>query len=87
MTTKIPAPAVFLVLLLSLVPVVASAQTGRKFVSLEAYVGCARVVHVGKIIEIEEIEYAKLLTETQKPGKPHRLVFEVGETLKALNNK
>ena len=58
-----------LTLLLALVPVVASAQVGREFVSVEAYAGRARVVHVGKIVEIKPIEYGKQLTDIQKSGK------------------
>ena len=72
----------FLALLLALVPVVASAQVGREFVSAEAYVGVARVVYVGKILEIKQIEYGKPLTDIQKLGKPYRLVFEVSETIR-----
>lgn len=72
----------FLALFLALAPVVALAQVGREFVAVEAYVGRARVIHVGKILEIKQIEYGKLLTETQKLGKPYRLVFEVSETIR-----
>ena len=72
----------FLALLFALVPVVASAQVGREFVAVEAYVGRARVVHVGKILEITQIEYGKPLTDIQKSGKPYRLVFAVSETIR-----
>lgn len=72
----------FLALLFALVPVVASAQVGREFVAVEAYVGRARVVHVGKILEIKQIEYGKPLTDIQKLGKPYRLVFKVSETIR-----
>ena len=72
----------FVVLLLALVPVSGSAQTGRDFVSAEAYVGLARVVHVGKIVELKQAEYEKPLTSTQKIGKPYRLVFKVSETIR-----
>lgn len=71
-----------LALLLAMVPLSASAQVGRIFVSAEAYAGVSRVVHVGKIVEIKQIEYGKRLTDTQKLGKPHRLVFEVSETIR-----
>ena len=71
-----------LTLLLALVPVVASAQVGREFVAVEAHVGRARVVHVGKIFEITQIEYGKPLTDIQKSGKPYRLVFAVSETIR-----
>lgn len=74
----------FVILFLALVPVLGSAQVGRIFVSAEAYVGCARVVHVGKIVELKQIEYEseKPLTFTQKLGKPHQLVFEVSELIR-----
>ena len=72
----------FLALLFALVPVVAWAQVGREFVAVEAYVGRARVVHVGKILEIKQMEYGKPLTDRQKLGKPYRLVFEVSETIR-----
>jgi hypothetical protein len=70
------------ILLLVSFPAVARAQVGHIFVSVEAYVGLARVVHVGKIVELKRIEYDKPLTETQKIGKPYRLVFEVSETIR-----
>ncbi|MFN0128598.1 MAG: hypothetical protein ACKV19_18150 [Verrucomicrobiales bacterium] len=44
--------------------------------------GTARVVHVGKIVEIKPIEYGKPLTDNQKSGKPHRLVVAVSETIR-----
>ena len=73
----------FVVLLLALVPVLASAQIGRLFVSAEASVGQARIVHVGKIVELGTIEYGKPLTEKETLGiKPCRLVFEVSETIR-----
>ena len=72
----------FFALFLALVPVVALAQVGREFVTVEAYVGRARVVHVGKILEIKQIEYGKPLTDIQKLGKPYRLVFKVSETIR-----
>ena len=77
----------FLALFLALVPAVASAQVGREFVAVEAYVGRARVVHVGKILEIKQIEYGKPLTDIQKLGKPYRLVFEVSETIRGNETK
>ncbi len=52
------------------------------FVSVEAYVGLARVVHVAKIVELKQIEYEKPLTSIQKWGKPYRLVLEVSETIR-----
>ena len=72
----------FVAVVLALAPVFAFAQVGRNFISVEAYVGVARVVHVGKILEFELIEYDKPLTETQKLGKPYRFVFEVSETIR-----
>ncbi|MFN0125707.1 MAG: hypothetical protein ACKV19_03350 [Verrucomicrobiales bacterium] len=71
-----------LALFLVLVPVEARAQVGREFVTVEAYVGRARVVHLGKILEITQIEYGEPLTDIQKLGKPYRLVFAVSETLR-----
>lgn len=65
-----------------LLPTVCLAQTGRGFVSAEAYVGLARVVHVGRIVELKRIEYGKPLTDIQMIGKPYRLVFEVNETIR-----
>jgi hypothetical protein len=72
----------FLALFLAMMPVVALAQVGRAFVSVEALVGRARIIHVGKIVEIKPIEYVKPLTITQKLGKPNRLVFVVSETIR-----
>lgn len=72
----------FLALFLAMLPVDAWAQIGREFVSVEAFVGQSRILHVGKIIEIKPIEYGKPLTDIQKLGKPHRLVFEVSETIR-----
>lgn len=60
----------------------ASGQVGRIFVSTEAYAGLARIIHVGKIVELQRIEYEKPLTGIQKLGKPYRLVFEVSETIR-----
>lgn len=59
-----------------------NAQVGRLFLSAEALVGCSRIVHVGKIRELERVDYRKPLTSTQKIGKPHRLVFEVSEVVR-----
>ena len=72
----------FLALLLALVPAVGFAQVGREFVAVEAYVGRARVVHVGQILEIKQIQYGKPLTDIQRLGKPYRFVFEVSETIR-----
>ena len=69
-------------LLLVMAPVSASAQVGRIFVSAEAYAGVSRIIYVGKIVELQRIDYEKPLTSIQKLGKPHRLVFEVGETIR-----
>jgi len=69
-------------LILALIPVMCSAQTGRVFVSLEAFVGQGRAVHLGTIEELAPIDYAEPLTDTQKLGKPHRLVFKVSGTIK-----
>jgi hypothetical protein len=67
---------------LAIVPVVALAQTVRRFDTVESCVGTARVVHVGKIVEIEPIEYGEPLTDNQKSGKPYRLIFAVSETIR-----
>lgn len=72
----------FAVLLVALAPASASGQVGRIFVSAEAYTGLARIIHVGKIVELERIDYKKPLTEVQRLGKPYRLVFEVSETVR-----
>lgn len=70
-------------ILLAIAPTSALAQVGRIFVSAEAYVGAARGVHIGKIVELKPIEnYGKPLTEIQKIGKPHRLIFDVSETIR-----
>jgi hypothetical protein len=71
-----------LVLFLAMLPVAAWAQKGRQFDTVEACVGTARVVHVGKIVEIKPIEFGESLTYKQKLGKPHRLVFAVSETIR-----
>jgi hypothetical protein len=63
-------------------PCSASAQVGRIFVSAEAYAGVSRILYVGKIAELQRVDYEKPLTSIQKIGKPHRLVFEVGETIR-----
>ena len=54
-------------------PSIGWAQDGRTYVSVEAYVGLARAVHVGTIVELEQIEYEKPLTGNQELGKPYRL--------------
>lgn len=82
MLTNSPTRLCLVILVLAYAPAVACAQVGRIFVSVEAYVGLARVVHVGKIVELKPIEYDKPLTRTQKIGKPYRLVFEVSETIR-----
>jgi hypothetical protein len=69
-------------LLLVMAPISASAQVGRVFVSAEAYAGMSRVLYVGKIVELQRIDYNKPLTSTQSIGKPYRLVFEVNETIR-----
>jgi hypothetical protein len=70
------------ILILACTPTITWAQVGRTFVSVEAFVGLARVVHVGKIVELKAIEYDQPLTDTQKIGKPYRLVFAVSETIR-----
>lgn len=72
----------FVILLLMWAPTVGWSQVGRVFVTAEAYVGLARIVHVGRIVELKQVEYDKPLTSTQKTGKPYRLVFEVSETIR-----
>ena len=52
-------PRCLAVLLFAWMPSVAGAQVGREYVSVEAYVGLARAVHVGKIVELEQIDYEK----------------------------
>jgi hypothetical protein len=52
-----------LVLFLAMLPVAAWAQKGRQFDTVEACVGTARVVHVGKIVEIKPIEFGESLTD------------------------
>lgn len=70
------------VLLLALMPLVAQAQMGRHFGSAEGYAGLARVIHVGKVVEVAVVAYEKPLEGPQKIGKPHRVVMEVGETIR-----
>ena len=70
------------ILILALGPVSVSAQIGRDFVSTEAYVGLSRIVYVGKIVELVQIEYKKPLVGIQKYGKTYRLVFEVSEIIR-----
>jgi hypothetical protein len=72
----------FLALILAMTPVVALAQVRWVFDAVEFHVGRARIVHIGKIVEIKPIEYGKPLTFTRKLGKPHRLVFAVSETIR-----
>ena len=72
----------WVLLFLAWLPGISWAQTGRAFVSVEAYVGLSRIVHVGKIVELQRIEYKKPLTDIQKSGKPYRVVFEVRETIR-----
>lgn len=64
-----------------------AAQTGRGFVSAEAYAGGGRILYVGKIGGLERIEYDKPLTDLQKIGKPYRLVFDVSETIRGREVK
>lgn len=65
----------------------ASAQVGRLFASAEAFATVSRVVHVGKIVKLERITYEKPLTWRQKLGKPHRLTFQVSETIRGVTAK
>lgn len=58
------------------------AQTGRGFVSIEAYVGMARIVYVGKIIELEKIEYTEPNSRLKQGCEPYWLAFEVSETIR-----
>lgn len=71
-----------MILVLGWIPSIGWAQVGREFVSVEAYVGLARVVHVGKIVELTQIEYGQPLTGMQKLGKPYQIIFEVDETIR-----
>lgn len=59
-------------------------QTGRHFVCAEAYASVSRFVHVGKIAALQRLDrdFGTALTERQSWGKPHRLAFEVRETLR-----
>lgn len=71
-----------LAFVLMMLPSVVWAQRGRGFVALEAYIGTSRFVHVGRIVELSPVEYTKPLEGFRKLGKPHRLVFEVTETIR-----
>ncbi|MBN9501386.1 MAG: hypothetical protein BGO01_01055 [Armatimonadetes bacterium 55-13] len=62
-------------------------QTGRGFVSVEAYVGLARDVRVGRIVSLDKIDGVELRTEEQGWGTPCRVVFEVSETIKGAPAK
>jgi len=75
--------------LLAMMPILSSAQTGRTFVSVEAYAGFARIIHVGKIVEIKKINYEseQPLEHIQKMGKPYRVIIEVTETIKGDDTK
>ncbi len=70
------------ILLLAWMPSIGWAQVGREYVSVEAYVGLSRFVRVGKVVELDQIEYEKPLTKLQKLGRPYRMVFEVSETIR-----
>jgi hypothetical protein len=78
---------VVVVLLLALLPQAASAQTGRIFVSAEAFAAAGRIIKLGKIVELKPIDYDKPLTMLQKIGKPYRLVFEVTENFRGDEGK
>lgn len=69
-------------ILLALLPILGAAQTGRGFVSVEAYIGLGRVVHVGKIKSLVQTEHDGPLNRVEKFGDPYRLVFSVEETIK-----
>ena len=71
-----------LILFFAWTPATSEAQVGRFFYSLESLVGSARIVYVGEIITLEPVEYDKALTDTQKIGKPYRVVFKVSETIR-----
>ena len=73
-----------LILFLVLMPSLCRAQLGRYFVTAEAFVAFSRSVHVGKIVELKQIEYESdiPLTRAQAIGKPYQLVFEVSETIR-----
>ena len=75
-----------LVLCLLSLPSLSVAQTGRYYVTPEAFVGYSRVVYVGKIVELEPTDYKAdedaPLTRAQAIGDPYRLVFEVAETIR-----
>lgn len=77
-----PSAARIVALFLAMVPCAASAQVGRIFVSAEAYAGVSRIVHVGKIVALEQVVYDKPLTYIQTLGKPYRLDFQVDETIR-----
>lgn len=81
--------ATWIVLLLLLAYAPGFSQMGRYFVSVEAFVGFARVVYVGKIVEMRQAdgESDETLTRTQKIGKPHELIFEVSETIRGADRK
>ena len=63
------------------------AQRGRGFVSVEGHVGLARIVHVGTIESLKQIEYNKPLQFPLSAGKPYRLLFKVGETIRGPKTK
>ena len=71
-----------LILVLASMPSVGWAQVGRAYVSVEAYVGLARAVHVGRIVELERIDYGKPLTWIEKFGERYQMVFEISETIR-----
>jgi len=78
---------IVLLLLLAFAP--GFSQMGRYFVSIEAFVGFARVVHVGKIVELQPVEEGieENLTAAQEIGNPYELIFEVSETIRGKDRK
>jgi len=74
-------------LLTLLLPLSASAQTGRIFVSAEAFASASRIIKLGMIVELKQIDYDKPLTMLQKIGKPYRLVFKITDNIRGEEGK
>ncbi|MFZ4508091.1 MAG: hypothetical protein ACOYON_10400 [Fimbriimonas sp.] len=61
-------------------------QRGRAFVSVEAHVGTATGVYVGHVKSLAKIDHEKPNTGFY-PGDPHKVTFEVDETIKGPKAK
>lgn len=62
------------------------AQRGRGFITIEAHVGIAHSVNVGRIDSIEPSDYT-FPPEDQYYGKPYKITFSVTETIKGPKAK